>query len=197
MPVPCKVRAFYFWIFLLACIDTFYGFTWEIWVFVRLINQWTQQAGGICTSVPHISMTGHAFLLFFFVSLKKPQLLSIQITAGLSVIIESDYHCSDLFVVLHKTNLSSNSNLVPVSQVLFLPSSQSWRTGLWTSPCHKTWAYLCTEWLLLQLLSSNYGVVFVISSSFCCIQMFFVVMTWLWMLMALMNWAVAPSSCCS
>ena len=92
---------------------------------MRLINQWTQQAGGICTSVPHISMTGHAFLLFFFVSLKKPQLLSIQITAGLSVIIESDYHCSDLFVVLHKTNLSSNSNLVPVSQVLFLPSSQS------------------------------------------------------------------------
>ena len=134
---------------------------------------------------------------FFFVSLKKPQLLSIQITAGLSVIIESDYHCSDLFVVLHKTNLSSNSNLVPVSQVLFLPSSQSWRTGLWTSPCHKTWAYFCTQWLLLQLLSSNYGVVFVISSSFCCIQMFFVVMTWLWMLMALMNWAVAPSFCCS
>ena len=63
----------------------------------------------------------HSF--FFFFSIKKPQLLSIQITAGLSVIIESDYHCSDLFVVLHKTNLSSNSNLVPVSQVLFLPLS--------------------------------------------------------------------------
>ena len=63
----------------------------------------------------------HSF--FFFFSIKKPQLLSIQITAGLSVFIESDYHCSDLFVVLHKTNLSSNSNLVPVSQVLFLPLS--------------------------------------------------------------------------